>query len=167
MHPRTVVTHSPEDTIAFGAQLAGELEPPVLVLLLGDLGAGKTTLTKGIVAGLGAAPEEEVTSPTFTMIHEYGWAGRIPLVARRRPEAPGSDSAAGAPVYHVDLYRVDTVRELETLGIEDLLAERAVVIIEWGEKLGPALRPVAPGRVVEIFLTAAGENERRIEIKDA
>jgi tRNA threonylcarbamoyladenosine biosynthesis protein TsaE len=140
-----VVTHSPEETIAFGYELARELEPPVLVLLLGDLGAGKTTLTKGIVAGLNAASEEEVTSPTFTMIHEYG-------------------VAAGAPVYHVDLYRVESARELETLGLEDLLAERSIVIIEWGEKLGPALRPMVPGQIVEIHLETAGESGRRIEV---
>jgi tRNA threonylcarbamoyladenosine biosynthesis protein TsaE len=147
--------------MAFGAQLAQELKPPVLVLLLGDLGAGKTTLTKGIVAGLGAAPEEEVTSPTFTMIHEYGRAASA--------EASGRDAAVR--VYHVDLYRVETARELETLGLEDLLAERAVVIIEWGEKLGPALRPGVPsgpggpGGVIEIHLEAPSENERRIEVQ--
>lgn len=148
MCPRSVVTHSPEETIAFGAQLAGELEPPVLVLLLGDLGAGKTTLAKGVVAGLGAAPEEEVTSPTFTMIHEYGSA---------RDDA--------ARVYHVDLYRVETARELETLGLEDLLAERAVVIVEWGEKLGPAFRAVGPRSLIEIHLEALSESERCITVQ--
>jgi tRNA threonylcarbamoyladenosine biosynthesis protein TsaE len=147
MRPRSLVTHSSEETIALGYELARELKPPVLVLLLGDLGAGKTTLAKGLVAGLGAAPEEEVTSPTFTMIHEYGSA---------------RDSATR--VYHVDLYRVETARELETLGLEDLLAERAVVIVEWGEKLGPALRPSGPGGMIEIHLEAAGENERRIMV---
>ena len=146
--PRTVVTHSPDETIALGRELACELKPPVLVLLLGDLGAGKTTLAKGLVAGLGAAPEEEVTSPTFTMIHEYGTA---------------RDS--GARVYHVDLYRVETARELETLGLEDLLAECAIVIVEWGEKLGPALRPSGPGSMIEIHLGAVSESERRIAIQ--
>ena len=152
----TMVTHSPEETIAFGAQLARELNPPVLVLLLGDLGAGKTTLAKGLVAGLGAAPEEEVTSPTFTMIHEYGVAPSTSL-------GTGRDSAAR--VYHVDLYRVETARELETLGLEDLLAERAVVIVEWGEKLGSALRPSGTGGMVEIHLEAIGDSERRIEVR--
>src|SRR5687767_9662578 len=96
MRSRTVVTHSPEETIAFGQQLARDLSPPILVLLVGDLGAGKTTLTKGIVAGLGAAPEEEITSPTFTLVHEYGV------------------SQEGAPrVYHVDLYRIESARDLE------------------------------------------------------
>jgi tRNA threonylcarbamoyladenosine biosynthesis protein TsaE len=148
MTPRTVATRSPEGTIALGYELAKELRPPVLVLLLGDLGAGKTTLTKGIVAGLGATPEEDVTSPTFTMIHEYG-----------------SARDGGARVYHVDLYRVETARELETLGLEDLLAEQAVVIVEWGERLGPSLRPSGPGGVVEIHLEAPSESERRIAIR--
>jgi len=158
MRARTVVTHSPEETMALGAELAQELKAPVLVLLLGDLGAGKTTLTKGIVAGLGAAPEEEVTSPTFTMIHEYG----------RASSGQAADRDSAVRVYHVDLYRVETARELETLGLEDLLAERAAVIVEWGEKLGPVLRPSVPGgpgSVVEIHLEAKGENERRIEIR--
>lgn len=142
------LTHSPEETIELGRRLAGQLAPPVLVLLLGDLGAGKTTLAKGMVAGLGAASEDEVTSPTFTLIHEYG----------------GSGSGASR-VYHVDLYRIENVRELETLGLDDLLAERAVVIVEWGEKLGPALREIAPGRpVVEIHLEAASDRERRIDV---
>ena len=144
------ITRSPEETIALGRQLARRLAPPVLVLLLGDLGTGKTTLTKGIVAGLGAASEEEVTSPTFTLIHEYGGGG---------VDAPR--------VYHVDLYRIENVRELETLGLEDLLAERAVVIVEWGEKLGPALRQFVPGRsVVEIHFEAPSDAERRIEIEN-
>ena len=170
MRAQSVVTHSPEETMALGAQLARELKPPVLVLLLGDLGAGKTTLAKGIVAGLGAAPEEEVTSPTFTMIHEYGVVPSTALPsAALGTGATGRDSAVR--VYHVDLYRVETARELETLGLEELLAERAVVIVEWGEKLGPALRPGVPsgpggpGSVVEIHLAAAGENERRIEVQ--
>jgi tRNA threonylcarbamoyladenosine biosynthesis protein TsaE len=67
-----VVTHSPEDTVAFGHELAKELRPPCLALLEGELGTGKTTLVKGIVAGLGAAREEDVTSPSFTLVHEYG-----------------------------------------------------------------------------------------------
>ena len=150
MRSRTVVTHSPEETVQLGYELARELTPPVQVLLLGELGAGKTTLAKGLVAGLGAAPEEEVTSPTFTMIHEYGSAkGNV------------------ARVYHVDLYRIESARELETLGLEDLLAERAVVIVEWGEKLGPAFRLSAPGRLIEIHLETVSDTERRIEIRAA
>ena len=155
MAPRRVVTHSPEETIALGRQLARELVPPVMVLLLGDLGAGKTTLAKGLVAGLGAAPEEEVTSPTFTLIHEYG--------GEYGPGQPG-----GCRVYHVDLYRIETPREFSTLGIEDLLSDRAVVLFEWGEKLGPSFRIPRPGSaLVEIRLKVVNEDEREIEIQTA
>ena len=149
MGRQSFVTHSPEETIELGRQIAKQLIPPAVVLLIGELGAGKTTLAKGLVAGQGAASEEEVTSPTFTLVHEYG-------------VAPGK----GQGVYHVDLYRVETPRDLETLGLEDLLAERAIVIVEWGEKLGPAFRgPWAGASLVEIHLEALGDTERRIEIQ--
>src|SRR5713226_2293496 len=101
-----IITHSAEDTIAFGRTLAPLLMPPKVVLLRGDLGAGKTTLVKGIAAAFEAAQEEDVTSPTFTLIHEY----RGPRVN----------------VYHVDLYRIDTLRQLETLGLDDLMVENSV-----------------------------------------
>ena len=149
MRGSSFVTHSPEETMELGRKLAAQLTAPVLVVLLGDLGVGKTTLTKGLVAGLGAASEEEVTSPTFTLIHEYG-----------------SERLGGARVYHVDLYRIETARELDTLGLDDLLADRAVVIVEWGEKLGPAFRSIAPGRsLVEIRLEAPSDTERRITVR--
>jgi len=109
------VTHSPEETILFGREMAKHLQPPCLVLLEGELGAGKTTLVKGIVAGLGAASEDEVTSPSFTLVHEYGSLGKV---------------------YHVDLYRIEGARELATLGWEDLTSQAAIVLVEWGEKLG-------------------------------
>ena len=111
---REITTQSAEETIAFGRTLAELLAPPKLVLLRGDLGAGKTTLVKGIAAAFEAAEEEDVTSPTFTLIHEY-----------RGPRAD---------LYHIDLYRIDTQRELETLGLDDLRSERSVLLIEWGEK---------------------------------
>src|SRR5215470_3215650 len=97
MATRDFITHSAEETIALGRTLAPLLSPPKLVLLRGDLGAGKTTLVKGIAAGFQAASEEDVTSPTFTLIHEY-----------RGPDAN---------LFHIDLYRIDTLRELETLGL--------------------------------------------------
>src|SRR5208282_3868713 len=103
---RAITTHSPEETIAFGRSLAGLLLPPKLVLLRGDLGAGKTTLVKGIAAGFEAAKEDDVTSPTFTLVHEY-----------RGPRAN---------LYHIDLYRIDTPRELETLGLDDLRSENSI-----------------------------------------
>jgi tRNA threonylcarbamoyladenosine biosynthesis protein TsaE len=138
---REITTHSPEETIAFGRTLVELLTPPKLVLLRGDLGAGKTTLVKGIAAGFEAAEEEDVTSPTFTLVHEY-----------RGPRAN---------LYHIDLYRIDTQRELETLGLEDLRAEpNSVLLIEWGEKFPRLLRE----RDVEISLERDGESGRRIRI---
>ena len=140
MGTQQVITHSAEETIAFGRTLAQTLAPPKLVLLRGELGAGKTTLVKGIAEGFHAAGEDDVTSPTFTLVHEY----RSPKVN----------------VYHIDLYRVDTPRELETLGLDDLLAENSVLLIEWGEKF-PRFQKE---RDVEIALERMGESQRRILI---
>ena len=137
---RDITTNSAEETIAFGRTLAELLAPPKLVLLRGDLGAGKTTLVKGIAAGFEAAAEEDVTSPTFTLVHEY-----------RGPRAN---------LYHIDLYRVDTPRELETLGLDDLRSERSVLLIEWGEKFARLQRE----RDMEISLEPDGENRRQILI---
>jgi tRNA threonylcarbamoyladenosine biosynthesis protein TsaE len=138
---REITTYSPEETIAFGRTLAELLTPPKLVLLRGDLGAGKTTLVKGIAAAFDAAEEEDVTSPTFTLIHEY-----------RGPKAN---------LYHIDLYRIDTQRELETLGLDDLRAERdSILLIEWGEKFPRFVRE----RDVEISLERVVESARIIRI---
>jgi tRNA threonylcarbamoyladenosine biosynthesis protein TsaE len=137
---REFTTKSADETIALGRKLASLLAPPRLVLLRGDLGAGKTTLVKGIAEGFHAASEEDVTSPTFTLIHEY-----------RGP---------AATLYHIDLYRVDTPRELETLGLDDLIGENSVVLIEWGEKF-PRLERECD---VEIALERTCENERRITV---
>ena len=104
-------TSSEEETIALGRRFAEAISRPVTVLLIGELGAGKTTLAKGIVDGLGAAPAEDVSSPTFTLIHEYG-----------------------NDVYHIDLYRLDTPAEIMRLGLEELLERNAVVLVEWGER---------------------------------
>jgi tRNA threonylcarbamoyladenosine biosynthesis protein TsaE len=135
-----IITHSAEETIAFGRSLIGELSPPRVALLRGDLGAGKTTLVKGIAEGFGAARAEEVTSPTFTLIHEY----HAPLVA----------------LYHIDLYRIDSQRELETLGLDDLIAPNSILLIEWGEKF-PCLKR---DQNVEISFERLGETERRIRV---
>jgi tRNA threonylcarbamoyladenosine biosynthesis protein TsaE len=143
-------THSPEETIEFGRRIAALLKPPILVLLLGDLGAGKTTLTKGIIDGLGVAPVEEVTSPTFTLIHEYGNS--------QRP---------GPRVYHIDLYRIEDAADLMTLGLEDMLAENAILLVEWGERLGSALRDACPGsRTLEIHISSPSEHQRQFELRE-
>jgi tRNA threonylcarbamoyladenosine biosynthesis protein TsaE len=140
MSTREIVAHSTEETIAFGRSLAPLLAPPKLVLLRGDLGAGKTTLVKGIAAAFEAASEEDVTSPTFTLVHEY-----------RGPRAN---------LYHIDLYRVDTSRQLETLGLDDLIAENSILLIEWGEKFPRFERE----RDIEITLDRLGEQDRRIRV---
>jgi tRNA threonylcarbamoyladenosine biosynthesis protein TsaE len=122
-----------------GRRLAKRLRAPVLVLLSGDLGSGKTTISKGIISGLGVAQEEEVTSPTFTLVHVF----------RKQ-----------VTVYHVDLYRVEGFHDLESLGLEDAFAEPAIVIIEWAERF--TMRTDWPR--VAIDLEHADEDKRRIRI---
>ena len=115
-----VITHSAEETTSFGRQFAARLKAPIVVLLSGELGSGKTTLTKGIVSGLGAADEEEVTSPTFTLVHVYGQSDR--------------SERAASKVYHVDLYRIENFHDFETLGMEDVFEMPGVLIVEWAER---------------------------------
>jgi tRNA threonylcarbamoyladenosine biosynthesis protein TsaE len=135
-----VITHSAEETIAWGRQLAERLRPPLLLLLTGELGTGKTTLTKGIVAGLHAASEDEVTSPTFTLVHEYG---------------------TGTKVFHGDLYRIESFHDFETLGFEDVFAKPAIVILEWSEKF-PLKTPWPQWR---LLLEHLGGDSRRITLE--
>jgi tRNA threonylcarbamoyladenosine biosynthesis protein TsaE len=134
---RTIRTQSEEETIALGERLAAELPAKVVVLLIGNLGAGKTTIAKGIVKGLGAAQPDEVSSPTFTLIHEYG-----------------------PSVYHVDLYRLDRAEQVATIGLDEIFEREAVVLVEWGERF-PELMPEER---VEITLRAVGGDEREIFI---
>ena len=130
-------TNSADETVALGTELSRLLTPPKLILLQGDLGAGKTTLIKGIASALGAAEPDAVTSPTFTLVHEY--------------EGP-------VRVLHLDVYRLETERQLATLGIEDMLEDRSLVLVEWGEKFS-SLRDRSDG-TIEIQQT--GEEARRI-----
>lgn len=136
-----VITHSAEETIAWGRKLAERLQAPLLVLLTGELGSGKTTLTKGIVAGLQAAQEDEVTSPTFTLIHEYGTANKV---------------------FHGDLYRIESFHDFETLGLEDVFAQPAIVILEWSEKFPLT----APWPQLRLRLEHLGGDARRITALD-
>ena len=134
-----VITRSAEDTTLWGREFAKRLKPPALVLLTGDLGSGKTTLTKGIVAGLGAAKEDEVTSPTFTLIHLYGSTNKV---------------------YHGDLCRIESFHDFETLGFEDVFASPAVVILEWSERF-----PLpSPWPQVRLKLEHLGGDTRRITV---
>jgi tRNA threonylcarbamoyladenosine biosynthesis protein TsaE len=130
-------TRSEEETIALGTRLAGQLPSKATVLLIGNLGAGKTTLAKGMVQGRNAAQPEEVSSPTFTLIHEYGSA-----------------------VYHIDLYRLDKPEQVANLGLDEIFERDALVLVEWGERF-PNLMP---NDRFEIRLTPTGENSRRIEV---
>jgi tRNA threonylcarbamoyladenosine biosynthesis protein TsaE len=148
---KSVVTRSAEETIAWGREFARGLKAPLLVLLRGDLGSGKTTLTKGIVAGLGAADEEDVTSPTFTLVHVYGEDGG-------RASAGATAAGPKVVVYHGDLYRIENFHDFETLGLEDAFAKPAVMILEWSEKF-----PLqAPWPQVRLKLEHLGGDSRRI-----
>ena len=134
-----IITHSSEETTNWGREFAKRLTAPVLVLLTGDLGSGKTTLTKGIVSGLQAASEDEVTSPTFTLLHEYGCERKV---------------------FHGDLYRIESFHDFETLGLEDAFAKPAVMILEWSEKF-----PLqAPWPQVRLKLEHMGGDSRRISV---
>jgi tRNA threonylcarbamoyladenosine biosynthesis protein TsaE len=138
---RVFLTRSAEETVLRGRKIGQTITPPVLILLSGDLGTGKTTLTKGIVSGIGAAHEDEVTSPTFTLVHKY---------------------ERDARVYHVDLYRIESDQDFRTLGLEEVFDEPAVVIIEWADKL-----TLATGwPVLRINLEHVSDRERRISIED-
>ena len=133
-------THSDEETRALGRRLAAEVLPQQgVVLLIGDLGAGKTTLAKGIVEGRNAAAADEVSSPTFTLIHEYG----DPVT-----------------VYHADLYRLDTAEQARRLGLEELFDKAALTLIEWGERFVELM----PKERVEVRMKHAGEDQRLIEV---
>ena len=138
-HNLLFTTHSEEETIELGRRIARDLPRRAVVLLIGNLGAGKTTLAKGIVSGLTSAQPEEVSSPTFTLIHEYG----------------------EARVYHIDLYRLDTLPEVATLGLDDIFDRDAVVLLEWGERF-PEILP--PSRF-EIRLAALPDDSRQIDFR--
>ena len=135
-------THSPDETTELGRRLSARLKPGNVVLLRGDLGAGKTTLVKGIAEGFQAARAEDVTSPTFTLIHEY--------------------RGAAVTLFHIDLYRIDTQRELDTLALDDLMGNNNILLIEWGEKFERFVRE----RDIEIAIEHAGGDQRTITIKN-
>ena len=133
----TFRTSSEDETIALGRRLGSLLPRRAVVLLIGQLGAGKTTLAKGIVEGLGAATPNDVSSPTFTLIHQYGEG-----------------------VYHIDLYRLDTEAEIATLGLDEIFDRDAVVLIEWGERF-PRLMPAER---VEIRIETEAGDSRRVTV---
>ena len=134
---KTITTHSEEETAAVGRDLAATLSAGDVVLLFGDLGAGKTAFVRGLAEGLGVS-RDEVSSPTFTLIQEYR-DGRLPL-------------------FHVDLYRIEDPREFDELGLDEI-AEDGVLAIEWAERL-----PGPPPDAIRISIAHAGERERQITI---
>jgi tRNA threonylcarbamoyladenosine biosynthesis protein TsaE len=136
--PTTVVTRSEAETTRAARELAARLRAGDVVLLFGDLGAGKTVFVKGLAAGLGVAPEE-VSSPTFTLIQEYR-GGRLTL-------------------FHVDLYRLNDRREIDDLGLDEIAAD-GVLAIEWAEKL-----PRSPSDAVIVRLEHADGDTRRLTIE--
>jgi tRNA threonylcarbamoyladenosine biosynthesis protein TsaE len=145
MKPTAYSTQNEEETVALGERLARLWPVPVTILLIGDLGAGKTTLAKGLAAGYGGIRPEDVSSPTFPLIHEYG------------------DPAS---VYHVDLYRLETVAEVESLGLDEIFARPVAVVLEWAERFPTLL----PKQRIEICISAQfdeNENEtRHIEVQE-
>lgn len=136
-----MLSHGEADTLSFGRKLAADLRAGDVVLLRGDLGAGKTVLARGIAVGLGV-PAEEVRSPTFTLVNPY--QGRL-------------------LVYHLDLYRIERPGDLDELGLEEILGGEGVAIVEWGERLG-AWRP---RRHLEVTIEDRGGSERSLELVDA
>ena len=147
--PEAVRTHefttqSGADTIEVGRKLATLLKPPQLLILRGDLGAGKTTLVKGIAQALDAAEADEVTSPTFTLIHEYA----------------GTQIGKPVKLFHLDVYRLEGERQLETLGLDELLTPDALVLVEWGEKF----KSITKKSTGEIAITSTGGDARKITV---
>ncbi len=137
-------TQSGADTVAVGRKLAGLLRPPQFLLLRGELGTGKTTLVKGIAQALDAAEPDEVTSPTFTLIHEFD----------------GTREGKPVKLYHLDVYRLESERQLETLGLDDLLTPDALVLVEWGDKF-KSIKKRATG---EIVIAHEGGDARKITV---
>ena len=138
------VTKSGADTIEVGRKLAALLTPPQLLVLRGDLGTGKTTLVKGIAQALDAADPDEVTSPTFTLIHEYD----------------GTREGKPLKLFHLDVYRLEGERQLETLGLEELLTPDSLVLVEWGEKF----KSIVKRATGEIAISSAGGDARKITV---
>lgn len=137
-------TSSAEETINAGREIAKLLAPPTFVILRGDLGAGKTTLVKGIAEALDAADADEVTSPTFTLIHEY----------------EGTRDNQPVKLYHLDLYRIESERQLDTLGLDEVCSADCIALVEWGEKF-PSVVNRSNG---EIVMVSTGGDSRKITV---
>lgn len=129
-----------EETMRFGKKLGMLLSPGDVVALVGELGAGKTTLVKGIVQGLGVTDRRAVKSPTFSLVHTY--EGRM-------------------PVYHFDAYRLEDTQEMLDIGSDEMISGDGVAIVEWADKVSGCL----PKEYLQITLTAVSAHERKIELR--
>ena len=132
------ITNSPEETEALGATLGAALQPNTVLAFLGDLGAGKTAFTRGLARGLGA--EDRVTSPTYTIVNEY-LSGRLPL-------------------FHFDMYRLESADDLWDIGWEDYLLRGGVCAVEWSENIADALEDP-----IYITIQKLSENTRKITVE--
>lgn len=142
MRERRFRTRSVEGTLALGERVAELLTPPMVVILRGEVGAGKTTLVKGIAASLGAAAEDEVTSPTFTIVHEY--------------------EGKSVRLFHLDLYRLETEEQIAVLGLDEMAGyPNSLVLVEWGERFESILK-MASG---EIYMEHGEGDERGIFVR--
>jgi tRNA threonylcarbamoyladenosine biosynthesis protein TsaE len=141
-------TNTAADTIRVGHEIAKLLTPPKFLILKGDLGAGKTTLVKGIAEALDAAEPDEVTSPTFTLIHEY--EGTLHEHGKDEP----------VMLYHLDLYRIEQERQLDSLGLDEIATPDSIVLVEWGDKF-PSVAKRSNG---EIVMKTTGGDSRKITL---
>ncbi len=138
----TVTSNSPQETMELGRKIGAHLRGGEIFAICGPLGSGKTHLIKGIAAGAGAPERETVTSPTFVLVNQY--AGRFDL-------------------YHIDAYRLDSIADFEMLGFDDLCYPESVVLIEWADKIEPALRGL---EAIRVDLAHAGERTRTIRLRN-
>jgi tRNA threonylcarbamoyladenosine biosynthesis protein TsaE len=136
---RQMILHSrsADDTLGLGIALAGQVNPPLNILLSGDLGMGKTVLVRGLARGLGVPEEEQIGSPSFTLVNSY--------------------QGAACCLHHVDLYRLETLEEFNSIGLFDLMEDNAIVCIEWGEKVRNWI-----SQGLEIRIEDLGGEERRL-----
>ena len=136
-------SQSEQETLGIGKEIGKQLHSPLAVLLYGELGAGKTVLTRGLAEGLGVPDPSSVRSPSFTLVNEYPCPSGV--------------------LYHVDLYRLEGPRDLYSVGIEEILATPSVLIVEWAEKL-----LIEPERAMRIRITVgSSQNERSLEVDPA
>ena len=136
---KTYHTTSPRQTFKLGEQLSKRLKGGEIILLIGELGSGKTIFAKGVASGLGIKSSTAVTSPSFTLINEY--QGKLKF-------------------FHIDLYRINRPEELYDLGLEEIMTPPNVVMVEWGEKLGP----FSPALAIKVRLSCQGKGKREVTI---